>query len=55
MAEQPYSYDKKYSTRYTFVSKGKRGAIIKVVEFLPTSNKSILNLAFGDLKKRWND
>jgi hypothetical protein len=50
MTEQPYSYDKKYSTRYTFVSKGKHGAINKVVEFLHTSNKLILNLAFGDLK-----
>jgi len=50
MTEQPYSYDKKYSTRYTFVSKRKHGAINKVVEFLHTSNKLILNLAFGDLK-----
>ena len=50
MTTQPYSYDRKYITRYTFVSKGRQGAITKVVEFIPTSNKSILNLAFGDLK-----
>lgn len=50
MTTQPYSYDRKYITRYTFVSKGKHGAITKVVEFMPTSNKYILNLAFGDLR-----
>ena len=50
MTTQPYSYDRKDATRYTFISKGKHGVIIKAVEFIPTSNKFILNLGFGDLK-----
>ncbi len=49
MHTQPYLYDRKYLTRYSFVSKGRKGAIEKVVEFSPTSEKNILNLGFGDL------
>ncbi|HRH47749.1 MAG TPA: hypothetical protein PLP23_03285 [Panacibacter sp.] len=49
MQSQPYSYDRKYSTRYTFISKGKKGVIVKIVEFTPTSVKNVLNLGFGDL------
>lgn len=49
MQTRPYLYDRKYSTRYTFISKGKKGVIVKIVEFTPTSVKNILNLGFGDL------
>lgn len=49
MAGQPYIYDKSTSTRYTFVSKGKRGAILKVVEFTALTRENIINLGFGDL------
>src|SRR6185503_3375884 len=50
MNRKPYSYDRRYSTRYTFVSKGHRGAISKVVQFSPTSTDGIVNLSFGDLR-----
>lgn len=49
MSTEPYPYDRRQLTRYSFVSKGKRGAIVKIVEFSPTSNKQILNMGFGDL------
>lgn len=49
MHTQPYPYDKRYSTRYTFVSKGRKGAITKVVEFSPVAVQNIVNLGFGDL------
>lgn len=49
MNKSSYSYDRQYATRYTFVSKGPKGAILKVVEFTPTSVKNILNLGFGDM------
>jgi hypothetical protein len=48
--QRPYSYDRNHATRYTFVSRGKRGAIIKLVEFTPTVVKNIFNLGFGDLQ-----
>lgn len=54
MQTKSYSYDRKYSTRYTFVSKGNKGAIVKIVEFTPTSVKHILNLGFGDLLENGN-
>ena len=50
MNRPPYFYDRRYATRYTFVSKGQKGAILKVVQFSPTSAKNILNLSFGDLQ-----
>lgn len=50
MTTEAYSYDRRHSTRYTFVSKGRNGAIVKAVEFTPTSNKLILNMGFGDIK-----
>ena len=50
MNRPPYSYDLRYATRYTFVSKGQKGAILKVVQFSPTSAKNILNLSFGNLQ-----
>ncbi len=49
MSTEPYPYDRRHLTRYSFVSKGKRGAIVKIVEFSPTSNKQIINMGFGDL------
>ncbi len=49
MSTPPYQYDRRHSTRYTFISKGRVGAIVKVVEFTPTTAKNILNLGFGDL------
>lgn len=49
MNQPSYSYNRQYATRYTFVSKGRKGVITKVVEFTPTSIKNILNLGFGDL------
>jgi hypothetical protein len=50
MNRPSYPYDRRYATRYTFVSKGRKGAILKVVQFTPTSVKNILNLSFGDLQ-----
>ena len=44
-----YKYEKQNQVSYSFVSKGRRGAIIKIVQFTPTSVKEIYNLAFGDL------
>lgn len=49
MQTQSYSYDRKYLTRYTFISKGKKGVIAKIVEFTRTSAINVLNLGFGDL------
>jgi hypothetical protein len=50
MTHPSYSYDRHYATRYTFVSKGRKGAILKAVQFTQTSVKNILNLSFGDLQ-----
>lgn len=44
-----YQFNRRYSTRYTFTSKGKKGAVLKMVEFTPTSVKNIFNLGFGDM------
>lgn len=44
-----YKYEKKNQVSYSFVSKGRHGAIIKMVQFTPTSIKGVFNLAFGDL------
>lgn len=49
MNKSPYSYNRRYALRYTFVSRGPKGAILKVVEFTPLSEKNILNLGFGDM------
>jgi hypothetical protein len=49
MSAAPYIYERRFLTRYTFISKGKKGAVTKIVEFTPTSNRLILNVAFGDL------
>ena len=45
-----YKYDRRNSTRYTFISKGRKGVVLKAVEFTPTAVKSIVNLGFGDLR-----
>jgi len=50
MSHQPYSYNRRYTTRYTFVSKGRKGAIVKIAQFTPTSVTNVLNLSFGDLR-----
>ena len=50
MSQPPYPYNSRYATRYTFVSRGPKGAILKAVQFTPTSVKNILNLSFGDLQ-----
>jgi hypothetical protein len=50
MNRPPYPYDRRYATRYTFVSKGRKGAVLKVVQFSPTSAKNVINLSFGDLQ-----
>jgi len=47
MSSTPYPYNRKLSTRYTFISIGNR-SIHKVVEFTPTS-VDLYNLGFGDL------
>ena len=44
-----YSYIRSTPTRYYFISVGKR-RIIKVVDFVPTANRRIYNMGFGDLK-----
>ena len=48
MSQAPYLYSKEHSTRYHFVSVGKR-AVNKIVEFRPLKFDKIYNLAFGDL------
>jgi hypothetical protein len=50
MSYSSYKYDRHNSTRYTFISKGRMGAVMKVVEFTPTTIKNIVNLGFGDLR-----
>ena len=49
MGQTPYSYNRLYATRYSFISAGKR-PIMKIVEFTPTHIKNIFNLGFGDLR-----
>jgi len=43
-----YPYEQVFTSRYSFVSIGKRN-IEKVVEFTPTGIRNIMNLGFGDL------
>lgn len=49
MGTPAYKYEKGNLKSYSFTSKGCKGAIAKIVEFTPTSQKGIFNLAFGDL------
>ena len=51
MNRPPYPYDRRHATRYTFVSKGRKGAIIKVVQLKPTTTRGIYNLSFGELRQ----
>ena len=44
-----YKYEKQNQVSYSFVSKGRRGVITKIVQFTPTSINGIFNLAYGDL------
>lgn len=49
MGTPPYKYEKQNQVSYSFVSKGRRGVITKIVQFTPTSINGIFNLAYGDL------
>ena len=49
MHKEPYNFDKRDVKCYQFVSKGKNGAITKVVEFILIDSRGIFNLGFGDL------
>jgi len=48
MTHAPYTYHRIQTSRYTFVSIGKK-RIEKVVDFIPLKPKNFLNLGFGDL------
>lgn len=48
MSQTPYSYSQDISTRYRFLSTGRR-VVEKMVEFTPTIYENIYNLGFGDL------
>jgi hypothetical protein len=50
MDRPPYPYQCRDTVRYIFISKGHRGAIVKVVQFTPTSIADVYNLSFGDLR-----
>lgn len=49
MKHNTYSYLRSTPTRYFFISIGKR-RIVKVVDFIPTARKNIVNMGFGDLQ-----
>jgi hypothetical protein len=49
MGTPPYKYEKQNQVSYSFVSKGRRGVITKIVQFTPTSINGVFNLAYGDL------
>ncbi|MEP6676561.1 MAG: hypothetical protein ABJA78_15475 [Ferruginibacter sp.] len=49
MNQTPYLYNKEHSTRYHFISIGKR-PIEKIVEFTRLQQKNLYNLSFGDLE-----
>ena len=48
MDKPPYLYNRELSTRYRFLSTGKR-RVEKIVVFTPLAYKNIFNLGFGDL------
>jgi len=48
MNKTPYLYNKEISTRYRFLSTGKK-PVEKIVQFTPLSLANIYNLGFGDL------
>lgn len=47
MRQETYAFEKAGPNIYRFVSKGKR-EVNKMVEFTPTAQKMLYNLAFGD-------
>ncbi|SRR6266498_179000 len=49
MEQLPYLYKRNSTTRYTFISTGRR-QIKKVVDFTPLSKENIFNMGFGDLQ-----
>ncbi len=48
MNKEPYLYNREVSTRYRFVSTGRK-RVEKIVEFTPLDIKNMYNLGFGDL------
>ena len=48
MNKTPYLYNREVSTRYRFLSTGRR-PVEKIVQFTPLDLKNIYNLGFGDL------
>jgi hypothetical protein len=48
MNKEPYLYNREVSTRYRFLSTGRK-RVEKIVEFTPLGIKNMYNLGFGDL------
>lgn len=48
MTKAPYIHDRESSTRYRFMSTGRR-PVEKIVEFTPLVIRNMFNLGFGDL------
>lgn len=48
MNKEPYSFNREVSTRYRFVSSGRK-RVEKIVEFTPLHVENVYNLGFGDL------
>lgn len=49
MNEEKYNLKTEVThTQFEFISEGPRGAIRKVIEFQPTTQEGLFNLAFGD-------
>lgn len=49
MSTPPYHFSKPLSTRYEFISLGRRGSVRKVVEISPLAGKNKYSFGFGDL------
>jgi len=49
MSTEPYLYEREVSTRYRFLSIGRK-PVEKIVEFTPLAVKNVYNLGFGDLR-----
>ncbi len=47
MNKEPYLYRREFSTRYRFLSTGRK-PVEKIVEFSPLATENIYNLGFGD-------
>ncbi len=48
MNKEPYLYSREFSTRYRFLSTGRK-PVEKIVEFSTLATENIYNLGFGDL------